>query len=85
MYSWVFRHRARLRVIYGVGPAPSVAGCKPVEQDLGDPDSPQMDERIEEEPGEETQRVSPRERLEPGAWARRNAYVILRPMRTGAA
>lgn len=66
MLSWVFRHRARLRVIYGLAPAEGLVPCLPAAK------------VVESEPNEQGEAGD--KRLAPGHWARRSRYVVLRPM-----
>lgn len=70
MLSWVFRHRARLGVIYGLTPLP--AGLAP----------PAPAARPEPEAGGDA-RTAAREGAAPeapGSWSRRERWVVLRPM-----
>lgn len=66
MRSWVFRHRARLRVIYGLPlPLPE--------------DRPAPEEVRETAPRVKPKKVR-RSGLEPGMVARRGRYVVIAPM-----
>ncbi len=66
MRSWVFRHRARLRVIYGL-PFPLPA------------DEAVPEEVPEPAPRARPKKVR-RSGLEPGMVARRGRYVVIAPM-----
>ncbi len=91
MYSWVFRHRARLRVIYGLAPASEALAsastredaCAAATSEARDGDEPHFANESNAVKGPD--QVGTPERLEPGNWARRNSYVVMRPMRTDAA
>jgi hypothetical protein len=72
MHAWVFRNRARLRLIYGAAPPPALPAPEP-ELDLGrDPDllRPEIDAST-------TPSDAP---SVAGLVLRRARYVVLRPM-----
>ena len=71
MYSWVFRHRRRLQVIYGLTPAPAL------------PEVREGRERGAGRPKVTERQLAPATHLEPGDWARRSKYLIIRPMSSG--
>ena len=70
MLSWVFRHRARLGVIYGLTPVPS--GIAPL------PPAPEPEAHEEAEVRPEALGGACEE--SPGTLARRERWVLLRPM-----
>ena len=82
MLSWVFRHRARLGVIYGLtAPEPGLPTTDAQPSD-GEPQPP----RPAEEPvGDRGEPVPVGAEVKPGHWARRARYVLLRPMPPGQA
>lgn len=71
MLSWIFRHRSRLGVIYGISPV------LPVPAQLAAP-APRDDGRTGSETGYAPARGEAS--LAPGDWARRSRYVVMRPM-----
>ena len=70
MHSWVFRHRERLRVVFGL-PAPEVAApeSEPVAAQAGEPEKSSRRENSGARP-----------RYAPGTLHRTTRYVVLSPM-----
>ena len=69
MHSWLFRHRARLRVLYGLAPADPVEA--PAEARVSEPaPAPEGTRRLR----------TRRNRLVPGTLARRGRWVLVSPM-----
>ncbi len=74
MYSWVFRHRRRLQVIYGLAPAPALPEVR---------EGREGRDRSADRPEVAKRQLAPPARLEPGDWARRSKYLVIRPMSSG--
>jgi hypothetical protein len=74
MHAWVFRNRARLRLIYGAAPPPALPAPEPeldldLDLDLGsDPDLLRPEIEVSTTPSDA------------GLVLRRARYVVLRPM-----
>lgn len=88
MLSWVFRHRARLGIIYGLSSASAEAAAI---EACAEPENlqrryePQSEAPPELLAAPREARGAPTDELEPGRWVRRARYVLLRPMRPGSA
>lgn len=80
MLSWVFRHRARLGVIYGLTAREPGLGASGAQPSDGEPRAPHPAEEPAGDCGEPVQAGG---EVKPGHWARRARYVLLRPMRPG--
>jgi hypothetical protein len=70
MLSWVFRHRARLGVLYGLTPPPAALAPAP-------PAPVPAAEEVEEPRTVAREGAAPEA---PGTWSRRERWVVLRPM-----
>jgi hypothetical protein len=79
MHSWVFRHRARLRVIYGLGPAPALPSVEAPAEQPAEPAPEPLAEDAEEHSSSRKMRTR-KHRLTPGTLARRGRWVLFAPM-----
>lgn len=74
MHSWLFRHRARLRVLYGLAPQAELA--RPVEERA----APAREDAAPATSAGPRRMRTRKNRLSPGTLARRGRWVLFAPM-----